>query len=91
MRGCILRSILKNQGGYPHYVHFFDAELAVEIFEKQGPAGKKGVEIRDMYRHFCTLILTVKENFMQSLFAISRSFCDQKKVVKALLTSTFIP
>ena len=51
--------------------HFVDPDLRVQIiFRKEGT-----VEIRNRgYRHLCTLVLEVEENFMQSLSVKKNSF-----------------
>ena len=59
--------------------HFIDPDLRVEIFFGKDGAPENGsfdFEIGD--RHFCSLVLEVEENFMQSLSAFLLFFGGKK-------------
>ena len=55
--------------------YFVDPHLRVGvIFRKRGTSKNGSIDFEIGYRHLCTLVLEIEENFMQSLSAISLLF-----------------
>ena len=72
--------------------HFVDPDLRVETFFKKDEAAENGgIDFKRGYRHLCTLILKVEENFMQSLSALLLFFGDKKVSFKSSLDLYFHP
>ena len=72
--------------------HFVDPDLRVETFFKKDEAAENGgVDFKMGYRYFCTLVLKVEENFMQSLCTLLYFFGGKKIAFKSSLDLYFHP